>query len=192
MRIFIVGAGQVGSTIVEALHNEHDLTVIDMDGSRLERLSSHFDVGIVEADGTSRRVLEDAGLSQAALVIACTSRDEVNIIVSMFSRRLAPDARTIVRTGNQEYLEVWKERHLDVDWVVSSEREAALAVSQTIGVPAARQTDLFADGQVQIVEFDVAEPTSGGDEAFKSVVGRPLREAVIPVDSKVASIIRGD
>lgn len=189
MRIFIIGAGQVGSTIVEALHGEHELTVVDMDGGRLQQISSRFEVGVVEADGASRRVLEQAGLSEADLVIACTSRDEVNIIVSMFSRKLAPDARTIVRTGNQEYLDVWKERQLDVDWVVSSEREAALAVSQTIGVPAARQTDVFADGQVQIVEFDVGEQ-AGGD--YGKVVGRPLREAVLPADSKVASIIRGE
>ena len=189
MRIFIIGAGQVGSTIVEALHDEHELTVVDRDGGRLQQLSSRFDVGAVEADGASRRVLEHAGLADADLVIACTSRDEVNIIASMFSRKLAPDARTIVRTGNEEYLDVWKERQLDVDWVVSSEREAALAVSQTMGVPAARQTDVFADGQVQIVEFDVGEQAGG---EFGNVVGRPLREAVLPPDSKVASIIRDE
>ena len=192
MRIFIIGAGQVGSTIVEALHDEHELTVIDLDGARLESLAARYDVGTVENNGASRRVLEDAGLADADLVIACTSRDEVNIIVSMFTRRLAPSARTIVRTGNEEYLDVWKERQLDVDWVVSSERESAIAVSQTIGVPAARQTDLFADGQVQIVEFDVQAPAAGGNEAFQGVVGRPLKEAVLPPDSKVASIIRNE
>jgi trk system potassium uptake protein TrkA len=191
VRIFIIGAGQVGTTIVEALHDEHELTVIDLDAARLDALGSRFDVGTVEADGASRRVLEDAGLSSADLVIACTSRDEVNVIVSMFARRLAPDARTIIRTGNEEYLDVWKERQLDVDWVVSSERETALAVSRTIGVPAARLTDIFADGQVQIVEFDVERPVSP-DARFESVVGPPLKEADLPADSKVASIIRGE
>ena len=191
MRIFIIGAGQVGSTIVEALHDEHELTVIDTDAGRLEALGSRYDVGTVEADGASRRVLEEAGLRDAELVIACTSRDEVNVIVSMFARRLAPDARTIVRTGNEEYLDVWRERQLDVDWVVSSERETALAVSQTIGVPAARQTDVFADGQVQIVEFDVEKPVAA-DERFERVVGPALKDAVLPADSKVASIIRGE
>ena len=210
MRVFVIGAGQVGSTIVEALHDEHELTVIDTDGARLEQLASRFDIGTVEADGASRKVLEETGLAGTDLMIACTSRDEVNIIASMFARRLAPNARTVVRTSNQEYLDVWKERQLDVDWVVSSEREAALAVSQTIGVPAARQTDLFAGGQVQIVEFDVEAPrpalAGGGplleaaEEAarmprgsrYGDVIGRPLREAVIPADSKVASIIRGE
>ena len=95
--------------------------------------------------------------------------------------------------------------------MVSSELETAHAVSGTIGLPAAKQTDVFADGQVQIVEFDVprdagaedltaipltkaaeraaSRPLSG---AYEEVVGRPLREATIPPDSKVASIIRGD
>ena len=44
--------------------------------------------------------------------------------------------------------------------MVSSELETAYAVSQTIGVPAAKQTDVFADGQVQIVEFDVPKEGS--------------------------------
>jgi trk system potassium uptake protein TrkA len=211
MKIFILGAGQVGSTIVEALHEEHELTVVDQDQGRLEALGSRFDIGTVEGNGASRRVLEDAGLRGSDLLIACTSRDEVNIIAAIFSRKLTPDTRTIVRTGNEEYLDVWRERQLDVDWVVSSERETALAVSQTIGVPAARQTDVFADGQVQIVEFDVVSPPQrsgqgdvsiikAAEEAakrpraarFEDAVGRPLREAVLPADSKVASIIRGD
>jgi trk system potassium uptake protein len=211
VKIFIIGAGQVGSTIVEALHGEHELTVVDEDASRLEAISSRFDIGAVEGNGTSRRMLENAGLPGSDLLIACTSRDEVNIIASIFCRALTPSTRTIVRTGNEEYLDVWRERQLDVDWVVSSEREAALAVSQTIGVPAARQTDVFADGQVQIVEFDVVAPPpklEPGDVSimkaaeqaakrprrgrFEDVVGRPLSEAGIPADSKVASIIRGD
>lgn len=211
MKIFILGAGQVGSTIVEALHVEHELTVVDQDQGRLEALGSRFDIGMVEGNGASRRVLEDAGLRGSDLLIACTSRDEVNIIAAIFSRKLTPDTRTIVRTGNEEYLDVWRERQLDVDWVVSSERETALAVSQTIGVPAARQTDVFADGQVQIVEFDVAPPPQrtgegnvsiikAAEEAakrpraprFENAVGRPLREAVLPADSKVVCIIRGD
>ena len=170
---------------MEALHGEHELTVVDEDAARLDALGMRFDVGTIAGNGSSRRVLEDAGLEGSDLLIACTSRDEVNVIASIFCRALSPETRTVVRTTNQEYLDVWRQRQLDVDWVVSSEREAALAVSQTIGVPAARQTDVFADGQVQIVEFDVPEPPKG-------IAGRALRDATLPADSKVASIIRGD
>ena len=187
MKIVIVGAGQVGWTVVEALHDEHEVTVVDLDPQRLTALSYRYDVTTVEGNGASRRVLQEIGVRDADLLIACTSRDEINLISALFSKRLAPGTVAIVRTTNIEYLEVWREREIDVDFIVSSEQETAYAVSRIIGVPAARQTDVFADGQVQIVEFDV-EPDAGG----AGVIGTPLREARLPADSKVASIIRGE
>jgi trk system potassium uptake protein TrkA len=184
MKIVVIGAGQVGSTVVEALHDEHDITVIDLDEERLTALAERYDAAVLQGNGASRRTLEEAELKKAGLLIACTSRDEINIIAGMFSRKVSPTTKTVVRTTDEEYLEIWHERELDFDLVVSSERETALTVSQLIGVPAARQTDVFAGGQVQIVEFDV----DGGQR----VIGVPLRHADIPPDSKVASIIRGD
>lgn len=186
MKIIVVGAGQVGSTIVEALHGEHELVVIDPDGSRLGPLAHGFDVITMQANGASRAVLQDAGVKGADLLIACTSRDEINIISAMLSKAISPETKTIVRTSNPEYLEAWQERHLEVDFTVSSEQETAYAVLRIIGVPAAIQTDVFAEGQVQIVEFDVHQEIRPG------LVGVPLRDAHIPADSKIAGIIRGD
>jgi trk system potassium uptake protein TrkA len=187
MRILVVGAGQVGSTIVESLNADHDITVVDIDGSRLAALSHRFDVKTFVGSGGSRRTLLEAGIESCDLIIACTSRDEPNIIAAMLARKLAPTAKTIVRTTNVEYLEVWHERLFDVDFIVSSELETALAISRLIGVPAARQTDVFASGQVQIVEFDVEQGA-----VASGVIGKPLREAKLPPDSRVAGIIRGD
>ena len=78
----------------------------------------------------------------------------------MFARREAEGATTVIRTSSIEYVELWREGQLDVDFVVSSELETAYAISRILGVPAARQTDVFADGQVQIGEFDVDEDAS--------------------------------
>jgi trk system potassium uptake protein len=186
VRIFVIGAGQVGFAVVEALHEDHDITVLDTEASRLTALAGRYDIATYEGDGTSRRDLASAGVKDADLVIACTSRDEVNLVAGMFARRDARNATTVIRTSNVEYVELWREGQLDVDFVVSSELETAHAISRIIGVPAARQTDVFAEGQVQIVEFDVAEGASS------EVVGVPLRDARFPRDSKVAAIIRGD
>jgi len=186
VRIFLIGAGQVGSTIAEALHEEHELTVLDTEGSRLQALTGRFDVAVFEGDGTSRKDLAAAGVGNANLVIACTSRDEVNIVAGMFARREAPVATTVIRTSSVEYVDLWREGQLDVDFVVSSELETAYAISRVIGVPAARQTDVFADGQVQVGEFAI-----DGD-ASPQVVGVPLRDAAMPPESKVAAILRRD
>jgi trk/ktr system potassium uptake protein len=210
MKIVVIGAGQVGSTVVEALHDEHDMTVIDLDEERLTALAERYDVAMRMGNGASRRTLEEVDVAKAGLLIACTSRDEINIIAAIFCKKISPQTKTVVRTGNDEYLDIWHERELDVDLVVSSERETALAVSRLIGLPAARQTDVFADGQVQIVEFDVdrGAPEPGGlsrrpltEAAIRvaqregpsgRLIGVPLRNAQLPPDSKVASIIRGD
>jgi len=186
VRIVIVGAGQVGSTVVEALHDEHELAVIDLDAARLSALSYRYDLATIEGNGASRGTLLEAGIRNADLLIACTSRDEPNIIAAVFTRRISPETRTVVRTTNVEYLEAWRERELDVDLIVSPELETAYAISRIIGVPAARQTDVFAEGQVQIVEFDV-EPGTGA----AALIGQPLKDARVPDDSRVASIIRG-
>jgi trk system potassium uptake protein TrkA len=186
MRIFVIGAGQVGATIVEALHEEHELVVVDLDPTRLSRLAYRYDIVTREGNGASRYTLAEMGVKEADLLIACTSRDETNLVAAMFSKRLAPRLTTVMRASNVEYLELWREGQLDVDFIVSSELETAHVVSRMIGVPAARQTDVFAEGQVQIVEFDVEAGAS------PSVVGVRIREAAIPPDSKVMSIIRGE
>ena len=186
MRIIVLGAGYVGQAIVEALHAEHEITVIDTDPDRLVPLSDRYDVRTVEGNGTSKRVLRDAGVENAELLVACSSREDANLVCAILAKKLSR-ATTIVRTSSVEYLDAWRERELDVDFMISSELETANTISRHIGLPAARQTDVFAEGQVQIVEFDV--PTDASDGL---VINRPLRAARVPEDSKVVSIIRGD
>jgi len=102
----------VGSTVVEALHDEHDLTVIDLDGSRLAPLSYRWDVSTLEGNGATRSVLIEAGIKEADLLIACSSRHEPNLIAAMLGKKLNPELRAVVRATEVEYLEAWHERHL--------------------------------------------------------------------------------
>jgi len=186
MRIFIVGAGQVGTAIVEALHDEHELTVVDLEADRVSNLAYRFDVRTLAANGASRKTLTDAGVHGSDLFIACTSRDEANLVAAAFARTEAPDATTVIRTSNPEYIDLWREGRLDVDFVVSSELETALAIVRVIGLPAAVETDVFANGQVQLVEYYVAP------DARRDVVGRPLRDAKLPPDSRCVAILRDE
>jgi trk system potassium uptake protein len=185
VKIFVLGAGLVGATVVEALQSDHNLTVVDIDAAKLKPLAQLYDVATVRASAASGRELAAAGIADAELVIACTSVDEANLVAGTIARKLAPKAMTIVRTSSSEYAEIWRESRLDIDLVVSSEFETARAVSQAIGMPYARQTDTFAEGKVAIVELDVGVRTSG------DVLGRKLRDARLPADSRVAGIIRG-
>jgi trk/ktr system potassium uptake protein len=181
----VIGAGQVGTAVVAALHAAHDVTVLELDPLRLAAVSHRFDVLPVQGSGTARADLLRAGARGAELVIAATDRDETNIVAAMLIRSLC-SGTIVVRTRSAEYYEAWRAGHLDVDFIVSSEQETAQAVARAIGYPSAVQTDVFAEGRVEMVEF-VVDPQHGA-----GFVGRTLAEARIPPDSVVASIIRPD
>jgi trk system potassium uptake protein TrkA len=185
LSVVVVGAGEVGTTIVEALHVDHSVTVIDSDPERVRAVGGRYDVLGIHGDGSSRRVLDEAGVRQADLVITCTTRDEVNIVAALAARRQS-EARTIVRVANAEYLEVWRTGEFTFDLMVCPPLETAHAIVRHTGVPAARQTDMFAGGLVQMVEFDIPR-----NHPVDELVGRRLAEATVPAESKVAAIIRG-
>ena len=142
MRIIVLGAGNVGRAVVEALHSEHELTVIDVDDTRLTVLADRYDVRTVEGNGTTKRVMRDAGIQDADLLIACSPREEANLVCAMLARKLSKSARVIVRTSSVEYLEAWREREIDVDFMVSSELETGnrgLGPDRDPGRPADRR-----------------------------------------------------
>jgi trk system potassium uptake protein TrkA len=170
VKVLVIGAGQVGTAVVAALHAAHDVTVLELDPDRLAAVSYRFDVLPVQGSGTARADLLRAGARVAELVIAATDRDETNIVSAMLIRSLCRGT-IVVRTRSAEYYEAWRAGHLDVDFIVSSEHETAQAVARAIGHPSAVQTDVFAEGQVEMVEF-VVDAQHGS-----SFVGRSLVEA---------------
>ena len=149
MKIIVLGAGHVGRTLVDALHREHEVTVIDVDGARLEAFADAYDVRTVQGDGATRRVVRQAGVDQADLLLACSPREGANLVCAILAKRLS-DAKTVVRTTSVELLEAWRAGEIDVDFMISPELETANAIAGIVGLPAARQTDSFADGRVLV------------------------------------------
>ena len=185
MKVIVLGAGHVGRAVVEALFEQHDLTVIDVDPRRLAEFADRYDVRTVQGDGTTRGVVRKAGVGEADLLIACSPREEANLVCAILAKRLSR-TKTVVRTTSMELLEAWREGEIEVDFMISPELETANAIAGIVGLPAARQTDVFAEGRVQIVEFDVP-----ADASNDTLVGCPLRQAELPLDCKVAALIRG-
>jgi trk system potassium uptake protein TrkA len=186
MKVIVLGAGHVGRTLVDALHAEHDLVVIDTSATQLSALAGAYDVRTVQGDGTTRAIMQKAGVEKADVLIAGSPKEEANLVCALLAKRLS-DAKTVVRTTSLELLEAWRGGEIDVDCMVSPELETATAIAGVVGLPAARQAEAFADGKVQLVEFDVPDDASGN-----SVIGRPLGRAAIPEESKVVALIRGD
>ena len=81
MKIIILGAGQVGSSVAENLASEaNDITVVDSDPAGLERLRDRLDIRTVLGRGSHPDVLEQAGAEDADMILAVTNSDETNMI----------------------------------------------------------------------------------------------------------------
>ena len=49
---------------------EHEITVIDTNPDRLQALADRYDVRTVEGNGTTKRVIHEAGIKDCSLFIA--------------------------------------------------------------------------------------------------------------------------
>ena len=102
MRVIIVGAGEVGYHLAERLSQEsQDVVVVESDPERAERASDVLDVMTVVGNGASIPVLEEAGIRGAGMLLAVTSKDEVNLISCLAASRLGVEYN-IARISNPD------------------------------------------------------------------------------------------
>ncbi len=88
MRIIIIGAGEVGFHLARRLSEEgQDVVMIESSPERAEVVSAQLDVLTITGNGASLGILEQAGIQNARLVLAVTSRDEVNVLACLAASR---------------------------------------------------------------------------------------------------------
>jgi trk system potassium uptake protein TrkA len=193
LRVVIVGAGEVGSSIAESLADSHDVVVVDVDPERVDALTYSLDVLPVQGDGSDIETLEEAGVPDADILIASTDDDETNI-VTCGATRICSDAFTIARVKNPMYLEGWSRGKgaFGVDFMVCSDLLAAETIVGLAGLPTARDVDSFADGLVQMTEFEIpADSPVAGQTVAEADRFDSLTFAAIIRDEEVV-IPRGD
>jgi trk system potassium uptake protein len=158
MRILIIGAGAVGFHLARRLSEEHhDVVVIEPDPDRARMVEEHLDVLTVVGNGASLPVLERAGIAQAAVMMAVTSKDEVNLISCLAGSHLGVRYK-VARVSDPEYYRAGSAlsgEQLGIDLMINPERECAWETFQLLNSEAATDLVQFADGRVQLVGLRV-------------------------------------
>ena len=81
MKVIIVGAGGTSREVLRGLAEHWDITVIDTDDERLSQANKVRDIEPITGDGSSRVILDEAGISEADAVISTSNNDAVNLEV---------------------------------------------------------------------------------------------------------------
>ena len=158
MKIIIEGAGQVGSHLAKMLsHEGGDITVIDDNEARLQRLTSTADVITVFGDPSSITVLREAGCAKADLFIAVnpTTTQTVNIVSALLAKRLG-SKRVIARIDDEAYLLPENKlifKDMGIDMLFYPEKIASDEIIDLLKHTASTDSMDFARGKLQLVVF---------------------------------------
>lgn len=107
MYIVIAGITTLGRKLVEQLENEHDLVVIDSDQDKCERLYSSSGATVINKSPSSLKALEDAGISQADVLISALNDDNENMVVCSLSKKYGVP-KVLSKVDDDEYLEAFE------------------------------------------------------------------------------------
>src|SRR5690554_240761 len=187
MKIIILGAGQVGGSLAAELASEaNDITVVDVDATRLRVLGDRLDIRTIQGRGSLPTVLRQAGADDADMLIAVTSSDETNMVACQVAYSMFRTPTKIARIRESAYLTrdgLLGNDHLPVDVVISPEQAVTNYIKRLIQHPGALQVLDFAEGKVQLV-------------AVRAYHGGPLVAAIFrrdrPITPKGDTIIEAD
>lgn len=190
MKIVILGAGQVGSTVASALvHEDNDITIVDKNQQRLKELQDQMDIRSVLGYASYPKVMERAGIEDADLVIALTSSDEVNMVACQIAYTLYNVPTRVARVRAAAYTDrstLFHREHSPVDVLISPELLLTQYIARLIEYPGALQVLDFAGGRAQLVATQVV---AGG-----LLVGQKLytlrQHMVGGSDARLAAIYR--
>ncbi|MCK5663869.1 MAG: Trk system potassium transporter TrkA, partial [Thiotrichaceae bacterium] len=189
MKILILGAGQVGSSLAEHLSNEdNDITVVDLDGRLLAILQDRLDIRTVKGRGSHPDVLNRAGCDDADMLIAVTNSDETNMIACQIAYTIFHTPTKIARVRSSQYLdykELFSSKALPIDVLISPEQLVTDYIKGLIEYPGALQVLDFANGKVQLVAMRVFKgaPIQGHEL-------QDIRKHMPHIDARVAAIYR--
>lgn len=155
MKIIILGAGQVGSSLAENLTSEaNDITVIDKDEKTLIALQDRLDLRTIAGHASHPDILRAAGADDADMLIAVTDSDETNMVACQVAYTVFHTPTKIARVRALGYLshpQLFQQEALPVDVLISPEQLITEYIQSLINHPGALQVLDFADKKVQLV-----------------------------------------
>ena len=157
MKILILGAGQVGTSLAKFLSKDkaNDLTIVDRDAEKLSNLQRKLDIKTVIGNAAYPTVLETADIQSMDMVIAVTQSDERNMLACQMAHTLYKVDKKIARIRTGEFLkneDLFAPYAIPIDFVITPELIVTDYIKGIVEQPGAEHLFDFENGLVQLVE----------------------------------------
>ncbi|MCF6765255.1 Trk system potassium transporter TrkA [Thiotrichales bacterium 19S3-7] len=189
MKIIILGAGQVGTSLAKNLQYDHDISLVDVDMDKLQHLQNKFDIKTICGSGAHPHVLDDAGAMDADMLIAVTNNDEVNIVACQVAYSLYKTPMKIARLRNKNfgrYPQLFDNDHIPIDLIINPADLVTRRMIRLVEHPGSFQVLDFANSQIHMVEAALNISSS-----LNGISIREFRQDLpLNVDARIVAIFR--
>jgi len=176
MKIVVIGGGKVGFAIALQLTKEgHDIVVVDNDPAVVEEVNNRLDVMAICGNGANLDALKAAETERSDLLIACTARDELNLLCCVLARKLGC-GNTIARVRTPEYVNqmYFMKDEFGLSMTINPELLAAREIFSLMEIPGVLKRDSFPKSRVEIVEI-ITQPGSVLDGVMMAELPKKLK-----------------
>lgn len=188
MNITIIGAGKLGVMLAKTLASEnHDITVVDINEDKVEKLAESLDVQGVGGSATHCNVLEEADMKDCDLLICTTPSDEKNILSCLIARKMGAK-HTIARVRNPEYLSqmTFMKDELGISMMINPDFAAASEIFRILQFPSASTVESFSHGRIHMAGLKISESSILANKKISEIPSKFINSFII------CAVCRGD
>ncbi len=157
MKIAIVGAGKLGLRITEALlGGDCDITLIDKEELKLEKLSSYLDVMTIAGDAKNTKVLKQIKIENFDFLLATTSSDETNMVIAAFAKKLGCK-NVIARVRVPEHIDQYNliKETFGIDYIVNPDLALTIEIYKHLVEKYSLSNGIFSTGKISLIECNL-------------------------------------
>ena len=171
MKILILGAGRVGSSLASTLSKQqYEVSIVDLNKNRLQRLQEDLDLATEVGHGSYPSTLKKVGADEETILLAVTNSDECNITACQIAKSKFNVKKTICRLSDASYLNslsAFGENNIDI--AISPENEVTEHLVDLIKHPGAEQIESFANGSIKVVSVKAKKDGMLVNRELKSI-----------------------
>ena len=179
MKVMIAGGNPTGAELATLLlDQQHEVILIEHRNDLLVQLHLELPTEVIyEGVAMDLKVLEDAGIRTAHVLVACTNNDADNLALCYLAHTLYQVPRTIGRINNPRHAWLFNDK-LHVDVALNESSILAHLIGEEMSLGDMMTLLKLRRGQFSLVEVIIPEGVKAAGEAIKDL---PLPERCVIV-----------
>jgi trk system potassium uptake protein TrkA len=183
MNVLIAGGDPTGSGLASLLlEQNHDVCLIEHRRDVLSQLHLELPTEVIyEDNATDLRVLEDAGIRNADVMVACTSSDTDNLVLCYMAHNIFNVQRTIGRINNPRHAWLFNDK-LHVDVALNESTILAHLIGEEMSLGDMMTLLKLRRGQYSLVETVIPDGVKAA--------GKAIKDLPLPDNCVIVAVIR--